>query len=660
MPRFPWRPALLIVVVAALVGGAIAIQRLTIDRLLREEATAAARAWTEYLATSLADLDAITDGEAPSAESLRFLEQSQKVGQVFRYKIFDAEGRLALVSDELPVGDAEIAGLAEHNATAANAIAAGSPLIQTKAGTPPDRPLYYSEAYIPVVRDGEVTAVVETYIDQTANRARFEGTFTIAAVALGLLVAAAFAIPAAAWYWRRRAHERAAAHITYLSNYDALTGLPNFAQFLDRLTRTIAEHPPADRPLALHSVDIDRFRNLNDDLGLAHADTLLAVAAGRLRAVAGPDDVVARLGGNEFIVLQKAPGDLAGAEAFASRLGAEIAAPIWLDGRMVTITAGIGIAMAPEHGLGPERLIKCARLALAKAKVAGPAQIRVFSADLDHQLNARLLVERGVEVALAFEGFALHFQPLYSRDGALLVGFEALARLPAADGTFVPPIDFIAAAERIGAINRVGAWVLRTACATATAWPENLTVAVNLSPAQFGDAGIVETVAAALKETELDPGRLQLEITENLLLRDTEAVLRELTELKNLGVTIAMDDFGTGYSSLSYLWRFPFDKLKIDASFMRAVETGDPSADKIVRAIAALGRSLDMTVCVEGVETALQAGFVAAVDCDEAQGFYFGRPVPTAEIAAIMLADFNARLPIRETGTRHIGALRAG
>jgi EAL domain-containing protein (putative c-di-GMP-specific phosphodiesterase class I) len=202
--------------------------------------------------------------------------------------------------------------------------------------------------------------------------------------------------------------------------------------------------------------------------------------------------------------------------------------------------------------------------------------------------------------------------------------------------------------------------VLHSACATAATWPEPLTISVNLSPAQFGEALIVNTVADALRATGLRPGRLQLEITESLLLRDTEAVMRELAELKALGATIVMDDFGTGYSSLSYLWRFPFDKLKIDASFMRAVETGDASADKIVRAIAALGRSLDMTVCVEGVETKHQADFVDTVDCDEAQGYYFGRPAPAADVAAIVLADFNARLPTSATATRHAGVMRAG
>jgi EAL domain-containing protein (putative c-di-GMP-specific phosphodiesterase class I) len=276
----------------------------------------------------------------------------------------------------------------------------------------------------------------------------------------------------------------------------------------------------------------------------------------------------------------------------------------------------------------------------------------LFSDDLDEELEARLAVERAVETAMAVDGFDLHYQPLYARDGYRLVGFEALARLPTAGGGFIPPAEFIPAAERIGAIDRIGQWVLETACMVAVNWPEPLTVAVNLSPLQFVEGGVSETVAAALAKSSLAPGRLHLEVAESVLLHDNAAVMRELGRLKTLGVAVVIDDFGTGYSSLRYLWRFPFDKIKIDASFMRGVEAGDESAAKIVRSIVALGHNLGMTVCMEGVESPAQAEFTRTVNCDEVQGFHFGRPAPAADLAAIILTDFSRSTETDQTAQR--------
>jgi EAL domain-containing protein (putative c-di-GMP-specific phosphodiesterase class I) len=320
-----------------------------------------------------------------------------------------------------------------------------------------------------------------------------------------------------------------------------------------------------------------------------------------------------------------------------------MAAPVSLGGEDTALTVSVGVAISPEHGGDPERLIKSAELALAKAKSEGRAGIRFFSHDLDSELTARLRLERAIDTALANDGFALHFQPLYAEPGESLVGFEALARLPMANGNFIPPSDFIPAAERIGAIGRLGAWVLNKACTTAANWPEHLTVSVNLSPAQFGEDGnIVEVTAAALAASGLRPNRLLLEITESLLLHNSEGVMAELARLKALGCAIVMDDFGTGYSSLSYLWQFPFDKIKIDQSFMRAFDTPGAPAEKIVRTIAALGHAMGMQVCVEGVETARHAAYARTSGCDEVQGFHFGRPMPATEVAATIMADFKS------------------
>jgi EAL domain-containing protein (putative c-di-GMP-specific phosphodiesterase class I) len=264
---------------------------------------------------------------------------------------------------------------------------------------------------------------------------------------------------------------------------------------------------------------------------------------------------------------------------------------------------------------------------------------------MDASLQTRITLEKTLRDAVLHERFVLHYQPLFEISGQRLIGFEALIRLPAEDGTLIPPMTFIPVAEDMRLIGKIGAWVLREACQAATTWPEPLTVAVNLSPAQF-EAGSVSTiVASALKETGLAPHRLELEITETLLLGDNEAIMTELQALKAMGVAIVMDDFGTGYSSLSYLWRFPFDKIKIDRSFMQGFDASGRDAETVVKTIIALGRELDMRVTVEGVETAKQAAFLDGADADQVQGFFFGRPIPTSEISTVILKNFQKLLP---------------
>jgi EAL domain-containing protein (putative c-di-GMP-specific phosphodiesterase class I) len=283
-----------------------------------------------------------------------------------------------------------------------------------------------------------------------------------------------------------------------------------------------------------------------------------------------------------------------------------------------------------------------------KAKADGRNCIRFFQPEMDAELQARSKLERTIRDAVLHDRYELHYQPLFEMSEHRLTGFEALIRLPADDGTLIPPLVFIPVAEELRLIDRIGEWVLRAACRTAVTWPENLTVAVNLSPAQFlpGLAGgVSDIVAAALKDAGLAAHRLELEITETLLLGDSAAIMAELQTLKAMGVAIVMDDFGTGYSSLSYLWRFPFDKIKIDRSFMQGFNGSGRDAKTLVKTIIALGRELNMRVTVEGVETAAQAAFLDKADGDQVQGFFFGRPVPGSEVSAYILADFQKTHP---------------
>jgi EAL domain-containing protein (putative c-di-GMP-specific phosphodiesterase class I) len=317
-----------------------------------------------------------------------------------------------------------------------------------------------------------------------------------------------------------------------------------------------------------------------------------------------------------------------------------LSAPIYFKEHDISARYTIGVALAPKDGASPERLLKSADLALYNGKAGGRGCIRFFSPEMDETLQKRIKLEKIVRDAVAHDGFVLHYQPVFEMNNKRLVGFEALVRLPAPDGTTIPPAAFIPVAEDMRLIDKIGAWVLHEACRTATAWPEYLTVAVNLSPAQFESGSIEDAVADALKCSGLAPHRLELEITEMLLLGSNEATMATLRKLKAMGASIVMDDFGTGYSSLSYLWKFPFDKIKIDRSFMASFEKSGRDVKTVVKTIIALGREMHMRVTVEGVETSQQVDFLYDADADQVQGFYFGKPVPASAISADILEDF--------------------
>jgi diguanylate cyclase (GGDEF)-like protein/PAS domain S-box-containing protein len=430
--------------------------------------------------------------------------------------------------------------------------------------------------------------------------------------------------------------------IAYMAHHDALTGLANRTLLIEKLNDALASAGSQHDAVAVHFIDLDRFKSVNDTLGHDGGDFLLKTVAGRLREVIRADDVVARLGGDEFVIVQAGVKNKDQAQGLAQRLIDTVIAPIELREHTIIATASVGIALAPEDGNNPERLLKSADLALYRAKAEGRNCIRFFQPEMDAEMQARCRLERIIRDAVVHDRFELHYQPLFEMSDRRLIGFEALIRLPTEDGTLIPPLEFIPVAEELRLIGKIGAWVLREACRTAATWPEDLTVAVNLSPAQFS-AGFSDVVAAALKESGLAGRRLELEITETLLLRNSQVIMAELHALKAMGVAIVMDDFGTGHSSLSYLWRFPFDKIKIDRSFMQGFEGSNRDASTVVKTIIALGRELNMRVTVEGVETAAQAAFLDKIDGDQAQGYFFGRPVPGSEVSAHILKDFRAR-----------------
>ena len=628
--------AVLMTALCLLIGGIWLGTKVTTDYLLYKNATATASNWAHLLAETVTDLEQIAAGEKPTRASMTLLEWAQKAGQVFRYEIYNPQGYSQLVSDHKVTQ----VNLSTFSAKAVRALATNRPIVDVRAGTRAGEPKFYALAYVPVVIDGRSVAIIAAYVDETENHDLFYRTSLIASLSLCAGAGLLFGLPAFAWYRRTKEKQQADRRIRFLAHHDALTGLANRAQLIQSLEAALAVLPLRRDGIAVHFLDLDRFKRINDSLGHDGGDSLLKTVAERLRAVIRIEDVVARLGGDEFVVLQTRITGKIQAEDFAQRIVAAVTAPMKLKDRPFVATVSVGVALAPEDGTSAERLLKSADLALYKAKADGRNCIRFFLSEMDSELQARFELERVVRDAVLQDRFELHYQPLFEISERRLIGFEALIRLPAEDGTLIPPLVFIPVAEDLQLIDKIGAWVLRAACCTAATWPEHLTVAVNLSPAQFLIGSVSGIVASALKESGLAAHRLELEITETLLLGNSEAIMAELQTLKAMGVAIVMDDFGTGYSSLSYLWRFPFDKIKIDRSFMQGFEGSSRDAKTVVKTIIALGRELKMRVTVEGVETAAQAAFLDKADGDQAQGFFFGRPVPSSEVSANILADF--------------------
>ena len=431
-----------------------------------------------------------------------------------------------------------------------------------------------------------------------------------------------------------RQRERAERHIRYVEYHDALTKLPNRALFREKLAGAMT-HTRRGEHLALLYLDLDAFKTVNDTLGHPVGDALLQAVAGRLEARTRNIDIVARLGGDEFAVVRAPIDSPAEAADFAERIIALLDEPFNVNGHQIAIGTSVGIAFSPQDGTDPDQLLKNADLALYRAKQDGRGVYRLFQPDMDAEMQARRLLEIDLRKALGSGQLELFYQPLIDLHVQTAVGFEALLRWRHPDKGLVQTDQFIRLAEEIGAIVSIGEWALLTACTTATGWPDGMKVAVNLSPVQFKSSNLVAAVSAALSGSGLSPNRLELEITETVMLQDTAATLATLHELHALGVSIAMDDFGTGYSSLGYLHRFPFDRIKIDQSFVRELGR-QRDCDAIVRAVTALGRALGMQTTAEGVETVEQLRALAQAGCDVAQGYLFSRPVPEAAIAELL------------------------
>ena len=423
----------------------------------------------------------------------------------------------------------------------------------------------------------------------------------------------------------------AEARIAYFTQFDGLTDLPNRAMLVKEL-ELARDRLAADggQSFALLCIDLDNFKAINDTMGHPAGDAYLQAIGDRLRDCLRPDAFLARLGGDEFAVLLRQAGRDEAAE-FSDLVVDALLAPVMLNGREILAGGSIGVALSPDDGSNPDVLMKHAELALYRAKDEGRGCVRFFAAGMDEDARLRADLETDLRSALANDTMDVYFQPLVNTRTRNVSGYETLLRWNRPGHGLVSPAVFIACAEETGIIVPLGEWVIRKAIQEAASWRDDVTVAINLSPAQMKNPSLVATVVGALAAAQLDPGRLEIEITESVLMQETDSNIRTLHALKDLGVRIALDDFGTGYSSLSYLRSFPFDKIKIDQCFVRDIQTS-PENQAIVRAVISLARDLGMRITAEGVETEPQAAILAGLGCTEVQGYLYSRPVPAADL----------------------------
>lgn len=639
---FPILLALVLFAIAAIGTGIGTAERMK-GALLRQDALETAHAWRGYIEKKFNFRSTETPKDAPLPPHI-----SQKSGDSFRYRLFNIDG--VLVYDS---GDGQDTALAKRNPSSFQSsgwsdLLNGETLVRILRESVGEPAPTYADVFVPVVKNGKTRAVIEVNIDQTSKAERFDHVFRISALVTMALLMLGIGIPGGLLWYSATARRKVEQEIDYLSHHDSLTGLINRKSIDLHLTALLAQTNTQRRKVGVLSIGIDGFKSINDSLGHLVGDLLLSEISDRCRIHTREADVVGRISGDEFAVI--APGFRTADELvdFADELRALVTVPLEANGHFLSPSISIGIAMAPDDGLDAELLVKRATVAQNWAKNEKQGSVRVFDTDMDAAVNHRFKLEMDMKRALDLNQFSMVYQPQIDLRTGEFMGCEALVRWQHPELGEVSPDRFIPIAERNGFIHELGAWILRRACEDAAAWPKPISVGVNLSPAQFEDVAIDSLVSDVLRETGLDPARLELEITEGLILNDTEAALRALHKLRSLGVSIAMDDFGTGYSSLSYLTLFPYTKLKIDRSLLERIED-DPNVSSVIRSMVGLCRSLNMKIVCEGVESLAQTAALNEVDCEFVQGFLFARPMSCELLTAQLWADLEVSKQERQS-----------
>ena len=616
------------------------------DRQVTLEARRAGTDWVNFLSRNIADFDRILQGEIPDVESIIFLEQTKQIDGILEFRLFGNDGRLQLISTELGNAQNYDSFLTKERPGLAKRIEEGETFTIMRTGESRGGPQHVSHTFVPISPDGRSLGWVEVVAEQDVHRQLIVASAARVAIIIGLLLSIG---PALAFWYSSREKAKVEKTLSFLTNHDSLTKLPNRTIFSTQLDEALRQAERRHEHTGILDIEIDRLRELYEQFDRKTIDLILIEFATRLQTMAGPLGICARMSESEFAVLKSSVHDAMEAAQFARAALQALTQPVMIDNQSIFLNVNIGLALAPTDGRTAAELLKSADVALVSSKTAGRNSYRFFDSDTENSLRKRRAIESAVKEACEQKLFELHYQPVFELRTNRLTGFEALIRLKHPQHGSISPAEFIPVAESIGLIGDIGAWTLETACQMASQWPDPLKIAVNLSPLQFRNGSMIAHARSSLEQAKFPAYRLELEVTEGVLLDDTEYVREQLRALQETGVGIVLDDFGAGYSSLGYLWQFPFNKLKIDQSFVRAMDSKS-NVRNILRAIIGLGRSLSLPITAEGVETAEQAEYLRSLDCTEAQGYHFGRPVPATEVAAIILRNFTETAPASSAG----------
>lgn len=505
-------------------------------------------------------------------------------------------------------------------------------------------PLVYASVNHPILKNGILQGRIRVSVDQTELHALFNDTILWLSVILLVVTALGLGVPSLFYIRGKEKEEVAIRKVDFLVHHDEMTQLVNRKKFIEMVDALLNDEENTNTGYALYTIDIDRLKSFNDMYGHEAGDDLLRKISEHLRHSLSSKHIISRLGGDEFAILQKDANSKKSVEEFANHIMMVFSGLYQTSDLKVSTSASIGVVLCDQNSTACLDLLRRADIALSIVKNTGRAGYLIFEPSMKQQLDKRKKLEDTIRQASRDGLFEVYYQPQFTGSDTQLCGFEALIRMKDDDGNYISPAVFIPVAEEIGLIGEIGLWVLKTAAKTAFKWPDTLFVAVNLSSIQFENGELVDEIENTLKESGLPANRLELEITEGLIMKNTEWNLIQLHALKNLGVSVAMDDFGTGFSSLSYLWRFPFDKIKIDQAFLREAGENNNNVGKVIQTIISLGHSLNMKVTTEGVETAEQLKMLMDFNCDYLQGFHLGRPCPEDHIAPLLLKSVLRKL----------------
>ncbi|MEX6504933.1 putative bifunctional diguanylate cyclase/phosphodiesterase [Jiella sp. M17.18] len=626
--------AMICFVVATVLG----LGQSAVGNLVRAEMRSRGSNFAHLLLTPDGQLDAFLTGIARDPDAEATVRKVANLAGIDSFAIFDRHGKEVFRSRS----DRYEWLLRDRP----GGISSGDRLGPSVLATPGDWQIVYDDGRAnpsviePLIRNGRTVAYVSVVANMIAERRHYQVTLARTSMLVVLVLLIATGAPFLLYIRRKRKIAEADERILFLANHDPLTHLLNRRRMQEEADQILSTIRATRERMAFLYIDLDELSEVNDNYGQACGDELLRVVANRLASATGDDDILARIGADDFAILFRRVVSREDVSSLSRRITEAVCEPVDLGGNTIIPQISIGCALVPEAGRTHSELVKHAEIAHYHHKGDKANALAFFESWMDEETHRKREVEALLRKAIEKDGFELFYQPLVSGEDARLLGFEALLRLRAPDGSYISPTVFVPIAEARGYIKTIGTWVIQEACRQIALWPEPLFVSVNLSAVQFADGDLLSIIRAAMKSAGIAGHRLEVEVVESLLLERSDTVLDQLKELRDLGISVDMDDFGTGYSSLGYLWRFPFDKLKIDQSFMKALENGEKNVPQIVETIIAMAHHLGMKVTTEGVETKEQVELLRRLGCDQIQGYYFGRPIPAGDVAADVFTKF--------------------